>query len=256
MTRTTASCGSSAERRRPGRRAVSVTLALPALLLALLLTGCGSGGDAGAGDQAEHAPGRAAPPDHQQGTGRRRPAGGGADRRAERQPADAGHRAVPADVEDLPRGLPPVFAPGAAPRGHGRRPGRAADRRPERVRQGDRGRRHDRRGRGHGGGARAHLCGDDPSRRRPHVRGRTGGGHQVPPRHHRRRREAPRRDRQPVPLAHQGAGGVAAGKDFTATVYVVKDKELQKHDIKISASGAIDDGVDTLVPDLPVPYTL
>ncbi|MCQ0009041.1 hypothetical protein [Actinomadura madurae] len=49
---------------------------------------------------------------------------------------------------------------------------------------------------------------------------------------------------------------VAAGKDFTATVYVVKDKELQKHDIKISASGAIDDGVDTLVPDLPVPYTL
>ncbi|SPT50405.1 hypothetical protein [Actinomadura madurae] len=28
---------------------MSVTLALPALLLALLLTGCGSGGDAGAG---------------------------------------------------------------------------------------------------------------------------------------------------------------------------------------------------------------
>jgi hypothetical protein len=49
---------------------------------------------------------------------------------------------------------------------------------------------------------------------------------------------------------------VAAGKDFTATVYVVKDKALQKHDIKISASGAIDDGVNTLVPDLPVPYTL
>lgn len=49
---------------------------------------------------------------------------------------------------------------------------------------------------------------------------------------------------------------VADGKGFTATVYVVKDKALQRHDIKVSAKGTVEDDVKTLVPDLPVPYTL
>lgn len=49
---------------------------------------------------------------------------------------------------------------------------------------------------------------------------------------------------------------VANEKGFTATVYVVKDKALQRHDIKLSAKGTIEDDVKTLVPDLPVPYTL
>ncbi|MGP4023816.1 hypothetical protein [Actinomadura sp. 3N407] len=49
---------------------------------------------------------------------------------------------------------------------------------------------------------------------------------------------------------------VADEKGFTATVYVVKDEALQRHDIKVSAKGTIEDDVKTLVPDLPVPYTL
>lgn len=48
----------------------------------------------------------------------------------------------------------------------------------------------------------------------------------------------------------------ASGKGFTVTVYVVKDKALQRHDIGVTAKGAVEDRVKTLVPDLPVPYTL
>ncbi|MFG2085545.1 MULTISPECIES: hypothetical protein [unclassified Spirillospora] len=49
---------------------------------------------------------------------------------------------------------------------------------------------------------------------------------------------------------------VAGGKGFTATVYSVKGEALQRHVIKISPNGAVEDDVKTLVPDLPVPYTL
>lgn len=49
---------------------------------------------------------------------------------------------------------------------------------------------------------------------------------------------------------------VAGKKGFSATVYVVKDKSLQRHDLKVSGKGAIEDDVKTLVRDMPVPYTL
>ncbi|MEV0668233.1 hypothetical protein ACIBI3_43320 [Actinomadura luteofluorescens] len=48
----------------------------------------------------------------------------------------------------------------------------------------------------------------------------------------------------------------AGGNGFTVTAFVVKDKALQRHDIEVTANGAVDDHVKTLVPDLPVPYTL
>ncbi|MEV4007343.1 hypothetical protein [Actinomadura sp. NPDC049753] len=48
----------------------------------------------------------------------------------------------------------------------------------------------------------------------------------------------------------------AGGEGFTVTLYAVKDKALQRHDIGVTAKGAVDDRVETLVPDLPVPYTL
>ncbi|TDB87483.1 hypothetical protein [Actinomadura sp. 7K534] len=49
---------------------------------------------------------------------------------------------------------------------------------------------------------------------------------------------------------------VANGKKgFTATVFVVRDEALRRHDLKVSPKGAIEDEVKTLVPDLPVPYT-
>lgn len=49
---------------------------------------------------------------------------------------------------------------------------------------------------------------------------------------------------------------VADGEGYDATVYAVRDKALQRHDIAVSANGAVKDDVTTLVSDLPVPYTL
>lgn len=48
----------------------------------------------------------------------------------------------------------------------------------------------------------------------------------------------------------------AKGGEYSVVAYVVKDRELQRRDLTITAAGDVKEAVKVLVPDLPVPYTL
>jgi hypothetical protein len=48
----------------------------------------------------------------------------------------------------------------------------------------------------------------------------------------------------------------AEGAGFTVVAYVVQDRALQSRELTITEQGAVEDETTTLVPDLPVPYTL
>ncbi|SFN96151.1 MULTISPECIES: hypothetical protein [Actinomadura] len=236
---------------------MSVTLALPALLLALLLTGCGSGGDAGAGGTKPNT----RPDERLRQTISKGLVAAGRQEEA-RIVALSGSRLTPVTAPflrtwkiyrvdyrqsphpvllhvatgggrvELLTGAPSAF--GKVTAADGTTVGDAATAAAlartyvETTRP---------------GGVLTYVVGRvEDIRFRPGITGAAAK--------HRDEIVSRYRSRIKAPAA------VAAGEDFTATVYVVKDKELQKHDIKVSASGAIDDGVDTLVPDLPVPYTL
>jgi hypothetical protein len=49
---------------------------------------------------------------------------------------------------------------------------------------------------------------------------------------------------------------VAKGDGFLTTAYVVKDQELQRRDLTVTANGAVRETTRTLVRDLPVPFVL
>ncbi|RAY14437.1 hypothetical protein DPM19_15890 [Actinomadura craniellae] len=48
----------------------------------------------------------------------------------------------------------------------------------------------------------------------------------------------------------------AADGGFTVTAYTVREQELRRHTLTVTAAGAVRDKAETLVDDLPVPYTL
>jgi hypothetical protein len=48
----------------------------------------------------------------------------------------------------------------------------------------------------------------------------------------------------------------AEGAGFAVVAYLVQDRALQRRDLTITEQGAVKDKSTTLVPDLPVPYTL
>lgn len=48
----------------------------------------------------------------------------------------------------------------------------------------------------------------------------------------------------------------AEGAGFTVVAYVVQDRALQRRELTIAEQGTVKDKTTTLVPDLPVPYTL